>query len=436
MADLQISAWQTKVRQVRWRQIAQSFLRQLPSWLTGAIGIAAALYVIRPWLPADAAAWLDQCWWTPLAVLAPAAAVAALARSILQHPSPVSSALALDSAFGLQERVTTVVSLKADQRASSAGQALLQDAAQHMDKVDVRSRFPLRLHREAACVPAALGVFLLLVWFYQPVGQSTVQAQSEERAVQTEKPPPEETKEVKKHNEERKKRLKELKSEKFDQLVADLEKLTEKIEKAESKPELQQPAVQDMTKLAENLKKRHDDLGKAQDVLQALRQDQELKKGEDGPGKTLQDALSKGDMKQAMEELSKLAQELKDGSLSEAEKKALAKQLADLKQKLKNIAEQKQRRDAIAKSDADPETKAKELEKLEREAANLEALAKLAEQLSDDALKELAEGDPTQAMKQLKGAMAKLEEMEKMSDEMAELADMMADLEQLKQCLG
>jgi hypothetical protein len=430
MSDLQVSAWQAKVRQVRRRQIAQKFLRRLPAWLIGAILTAGAMYVVLPYLP-----WTID-WWLPLAILLPASAAVALGWVLYRNPSPVNAAMALDDAFGLQERVTTVVSLKAELRSTEAAQALLADTAQHINKVDVQSRFPLQLTRDAASVPAALAVFALLVWLYQPAVTNLVKAGDGEQQLVTEKPPPEETKEVKKHNEERKKMAKALNSEKFEQLLADLEKLTKEMEKAETKPEAQQPAIQEMTKLSDNIRKRQEELGKAHDIQQKLREDMDLKKFEDGPGKDFQKALSKGDMKQAMEELAKLAQDLKDGNLSEAEKKALAKQLKDLKQKLKDIAEQKARKEAIAKSDADPETKQKEMEKVEKESQNLEALAHLAESLNDDALKQLAEGDPQQAMQMMKDAMAQLDDLEKSEDENAELAEMLADIDKLKQCLG
>src|SRR5262249_50100672 len=150
MSDLQINKWEIKVRQVRWRQVAQTFLRHLPAWLVGAAMLAAALYVAQPYFP-----WV-MTWWLPIAILAPASVAAALAWAIWWHPSTTDSALALDDAFALQERVTTVVSLNANQRISAAGQALIADTAQHIDKVDVRSRFPVQLTRDALCVPAML----------------------------------------------------------------------------------------------------------------------------------------------------------------------------------------------------------------------------------------------------------------------------------------
>jgi membrane protein implicated in regulation of membrane protease activity len=430
MSDLQINKWEIKVRQVRWRQVAQTFLRRLPAWLVGAMMLAAAIYVAQPYLP-----WV-MTWWLPIAVLAPTSVAAALAWAIWRHPSTTDSALALDDAFGLQERVTTVVSLNANQRVSAAGQALIADTAQHIDKVDVQSRFPVQLTRDALCVPAMLLGFALLVWLYNPTGAGNANAGDGERALQIEKPPPEQAKEVKQRTDERKKRAKEIGSDKLDQLLADLEKITDNVEKAENKAEMQQPAIQEMTKLAENIKKRQEELGKNKDIQKKLREDQELKKAEEGPAKNLQEALAKGDMQQAIHELNKLAQDMKSGQMTDAEKKALAKELADLKQKLKNIAEQKQRRENLAKSNADPETKAKEQAQIDKDSANLQDLNELAEQLSDEALKDLAEGNSEQLLKKFKGALAMLEDLEKSDDEMSELIEMLADIDELKQCLG
>lgn len=430
MSDLQINQWQKKVRQVRRRQVVQTILYQLPTWLVGATMLAAALYVLQPYLP-----WA-MAWWLPIAVLAPASVAGALAWALWRHPSTTDSALALDEAFGLQERVTTVVGLNADQRGSSAGQALIADTAGHIDKVDVQSRFPVRLTRDALSVPVVLVAFALLVLFYDPAGSTSASAGQGEQALQTEKPPPEQAKEVKQRTDERKKRAKEIGSEKLDQLIADLEKITDNVEKVENKAETQQPAIQEMTKLAENIKKRQEELGKNKDLQKKLREDQELKKSQEGPAKNLQEALSKGDLQQAIHELNKLAQDMKSGQMSDAEKKELAKQLADLKQKLKNIAEQKQRRENLAKSNADPETKAKEQAQIDKDSANLQDLKELAEQLTDEALKDLAEGNAEQLLKKFKGAMAMLEDLEKSEDELSELVEMLADIDELKQCLG
>src|SRR5262249_45106914 len=76
-----------------------------------------------------------------------------LVVAVLRAPSRLATALVLDERFGLKERITTSLTLPAHLEASPAGQALLDDAAAHVGKLDVGSRFPLQVRWNAVLVP-------------------------------------------------------------------------------------------------------------------------------------------------------------------------------------------------------------------------------------------------------------------------------------------
>src|SRR5206468_10151997 len=61
------------------------------------------------------------------------------------------------------------LTLTPDLVSTAAGQALVADANEQVAKVDVSSRFPVRLSWTAALVPAAAAVLALVAIFYNPV---------------------------------------------------------------------------------------------------------------------------------------------------------------------------------------------------------------------------------------------------------------------------
>jgi hypothetical protein len=435
MADLPID-WQAKVRQVRRRQFLQALLWRLPWTLTAALLGAAVWLLSQPhvqaWVGPERPVQLE--WWGALAAAGGAGLLLALLLTAWRRPTLVGSALALDEAFDLKERVTTAISLREDQKATPAGIALLEDIRSRIDRLDVASRFPLSLSRSAALVPAAGGLFALVALFWHPtIAQPTAEAQPEV-ALKTERPDPAAAAEIRKNNQDRRQKLADLHSEKLDNIMADLDRITDKIEKPDKQADLQ-PTLQQMSKMAEDIRERQAQLAKIQDIQRQLRRDQGMKNNPGGPGKDLQEALAKGDFDKARKELQRLADRMKSGNLSDKEKKDLAKDLKDLKEKLKNLADQKERKERVQNSDLDPEAKKKELAKIDRECQGLSQLKDLADKL-DDLSNALAEGDESKLNEFFKDLQDKVDELTRSEDEIQALQDMLAELEKLKGCLG
>ncbi|MCS6976524.1 MAG: hypothetical protein NZM31_05875 [Gemmatales bacterium] len=418
-----------KVRQVRRRLIFQAILRLLPWTLAGAVlGTALWHFVQRRF-------GLYPDWTIMLPVSIVLALLGTLAAVLLRLPSRGYSALSLDEAFGLRERVTTALMLSEEQRSSPAGVALMEDLRQRITQLDVASRFPVRVPRVAWLIPAAAVLLGLAVHFYNP----TITSASSRTTGKVAEAKKDDTvnaalQELRQQIAQRRKRLGDFRSEQFQELETDLDRLLEKAENAENDAD-RQAAIEELTRLAAEAAARQKELAKLSSIQQQLRNNSDLKDKQDGPAKDFQEALSKGDIEEARKQLEELAQKIKEGKLSEEDKQKLAEQLRNLKEKLEELAELKKRREAIARSNLDPETKRKELAKLDREAQKLQDLAKLAQQLSR-CEQCLARDDGANAAKALEDAQKTLEELALDAKEAAELEAALQDMEKLKECLG
>jgi chemotaxis protein histidine kinase CheA len=430
MPDVQVQELQRKVNHVRRRQLVQGLLGRLPVSLAVALVLATVWWVVQPYLR------LELAWWVPLAVLAPLAAVLAAGITYLRRPRSVESALALDEAFNLRERVTTAISLTEEQKRSPAGVALLEDVQGHIARLDVAARFPLRLPRSAGFVPLAGLVFALAVLFYEPIspsaggtGANGGQAGQPEQAV-----PRIETREVKERNEQRRQRAADSKLEKLDDLLADLDQITHTLDNAKKDVDIEN-AIQQLTRLGEEMQQRKDELNKTREAQKQLAADEKLRDVRDGPAKDFQEALAEGDLQAAQKAVEQLAEDLKTGNLTEEQRRLLEQQLGDVQQRLRDIANQTERREKLANSDLDPETKRQEEEKINQDCQNLQELNSLANQLAQ-AQQALKEGKPGAAQQKLQEAQAQLQQMEQQQRELAELDEAMQDVQNLKQCLG
>lgn len=432
MPDLREGDLQKKVTQVRRRQLLQTWLWQLPICVGGAVALAAIAYFAQLYFQLET----QLTWWGALGILAGLGLAASVVLTAIRRPTAVDSALALDGAFNLRERVTTAISLTDEQKASPAGMALMEDVQKKITQLDVASRFPLAMPRTTWALPAAAAAFALVVIFYNP--SQNIEAQTalkkKDAAKEEEKIPPIKTEEYKQNNEARKARVKDIDSEKLQTLQNQLDRLLEKVDGAD-KPTDVTLAAQEASKLAEDIKKRQDELNKVKEMMNKLRNTTDLKDAKDSPSSDLQKAMSEGDMQKAKEELDKLLQSMKEGKLTQEQKEQLAKQLDDLSKKLKDLAEQKERREQIEKSNLDPEAKKKELAKLDKQKEQLKELAQMAEKLSQckDCLQK---GDNDKAEQNLKDASAMIQEMLKDAQEAKELEAALEDVDKLKQELG
>jgi hypothetical protein len=203
--------------------------------------------------------------------------------------------------------------------------------------------------------------------------------------------------------------------------------------------------VQAIRDLEEKMKERADGLKAQVDRGRALKQelgklhqnDQGGKAGfKDGPAKELQEALARGDVAKAKEQMEQLMKKLQEEKLRPEDEKKLEEQLQDLKDKLQRIADLKDKKDQLRRDlkegKLDQKQLEREMEQLQDEAQDLRQLNDLAMDL-EECLQCLKGGNSKGAADRLARAMKLLEQLELDELELRELQDAQRDLEEARE---
>jgi hypothetical protein len=467
------------VGRVRRRLFLGSLLAAVAwSWVA-ALAIAAAWFLVQPYLIGEPPAWLR---WAVLGGLAGAGTLAALVLSALKAPSSVAAALSLDHRFAMKERVTTSLTLAPDEAASPAGQALLADVEQRLAGVRVGDRFPVALPwKPAALLPVTALAVVLIVLFWNPQLGAGPTAESEDELVNPAakgdvdkqmkalavKPRPKKPEEQAKS--------------------ADLERIEDEIEKFTRRPRETRDDVRDRIKdataLEDEIRRQQKEQAARMEALREqmkqverlTRKDRDKNKNKEGPAKNATSALARGDMERAAAEFEEISRKLekeeekerlrrkqRDPKTSEEEKKKaqeeleklereskltrkdkedLQKQLEDLKDQLERLSRNKEEiakelKDLLDKGEIDKEQLDRELEQLDKNAEKLspEEIKELAE-----ALKEckdcMGEGKNGEAAKKMMKAAKQAGGMCKGGDSQA-LARKLIQIQQVRQALS
>ena len=124
MARKTLSPVERQVTRVHRRLLLQMLLNSVIWCWAGAILLSAGWFLVQPFVIQHPPVWLR---WVVAGGLVGASSVLAVVLLVPQAPSKLTAALSMDSQFGLKERVTTSLTLPAEQITSPAGQALLAD---------------------------------------------------------------------------------------------------------------------------------------------------------------------------------------------------------------------------------------------------------------------------------------------------------------------
>jgi septal ring factor EnvC (AmiA/AmiB activator) len=446
MADVLRADVIRQVDRVRRRLFGVELLRQLSGWTVTALAVTTGWLLVEPYV---ASGWPT---WTVLAAALAVGWACALAGAVRRRPSTTRSALSLDEAFGLRERVVTSMSLTPADAATPAGQALLQDARERVQNLCVRERFPLHLGRHAWLVPSAAAALALVALFYQPVvstahGKAGGVALSDAKKSELEK---------KLEAAQRPKRdpavdPNRVKSDELKRLEARLDEISRQ---PRNTAQQLRDRVKDLSPLEDEIKKLERDRGeKARLLQQQLAMKDGLSPNEapkDGPASAFQKALADGDIDKARDEAEKLAKKLANNEMTAEEQQQLGKQLNDLQKKLGDLAGQKNKEEQLRKLAAegklDPDALERELQQLRQENEKLQDLQKLADKLNQcqQCLKSGdAEGLKTamaQAAKQLADAAREGQEADDLRDALQKLQEtqqaMAQTLEEVDPCPG
>ena len=442
MSSHTLTPMEQRIRQARRRLFLQTLLNRLIGCWVVALGLSLAWFLLQPLLSSDAPKPLR---WYVLGGLLGAGALTAVLWAIRSAPSRTSAALTLDQRFELRERVTTALSLAPHDLSSPAGQALLADANRHLEKLDLGSRFPLRLGRRSWLIPAQAFIIVLLALFYQPVlSSSTAEAGGGAGKKDLNKGDLKDLTNAQANNRPpiRKPPERTNKSEALKELEAELEKLYGESNKSDQqqKPEEVRDKVEQLTSAEERLKKlereQAEKFQRLQEQLQKLSGMEKDSLKEDGPLHDFSEALSKGEIDKAKEELDKLQKKTKEKKLSEKDAEQLKEQMKEMAEKLQRVAkneeQQKKLQDLIKKAKQegrDAESLERELKRLQEEAEKSKEMQNLAKKLGD--CKKCLKQNDFDGLADKLGELSK--DMQVMMDKLDELDDLDEHLQNLKE---
>ena len=427
-----------RVRQARRRLFAQALLNRLLVGWAVALALGVGWFLLEPFAVPNPPPWLR---WAVLGGLFALGTAAAVILTIRSAPSRLAAALALDERFGLRERVTTALSLGAHERQSSAGQALLEDANQKAKDLAVRSRFPVRFGWGAAWLPAEAAALVLIALFYQPQINSAVAGPNGPNGPDSAKVNPNDPKNPQANRPPLPKPVidRANKPEQLRKLEAEAAQLlAQTAEDKQEKPEQAREKIEQIVSLEERMRKfeaeRAEKFQRLQEQMQKLGRPDANKM--DGPAQQFRDALSKGDIDRARQEVDRLKKKAKSKELTPEDAEKLKKQAAEMAEKLERLSrnqdEQERLQDLINKAKQegrDAETLERELQRLQQEAEQMKELQDIAKKLGD-LQKSLDKGDLEEVAEQL-GELSK--QLDGLGDMLQDLEDLEEHLQALKQ---
>lgn len=426
-----------QVRVARRRLILQRFLAVFGWSLFATLLVAAVgLAIPKIWvLTFDPRVWAWAWLGGGLALGLLIAAVCTYAR----RGGTLEAAIEVDRRLQLKERVSSALSLEADQWETPIGQALIRDATRRVERLDVRDSFPLRADWRGLLplLPAAV-IFVLALFVPNAVPSKPAQAATGPAA---------EAERVSRSAQELRKRLAlvQKKAEEkgledadliFKQLQQDLQDLAEKSDMA------RKDALVRMSDVAKDLEKRREQLAGADQMRNQLNR---LKDLQQGPADKIAQAMKEGDLQKAIDELKALQERLKNDQLEPAEKQQLAKQLEQLRNKLqeavdaheqakRDLQEQIKRKMAAGDMDGAGQLQRK-LDQMNQMNDAVDRMQQMAESLNQ-CQQCLKDGQGAEAAAQLDQLAQSLQELQESLDELETLDQIMDEIAMAKESMG
>lgn len=431
----------SRLNSARRRLIAQLFLNRLAICFAVALALSLIWILAEPFLIETA---IEKLKWYIVGTMLALGTIVAAVWTYLSTPTKIQAAIEFDSRFQLSERVTTALGLDAELLQTAAGQAVLADADQSLNAIKVNDKFPVKPRWHALLTPAFASLIALAVYFAAPM--QLRQALAGEEPIKKLEP----INVVKQEPNANKKALtkttpkdeldRQNKSDKLKELEQDLEKLGDKFDRerepADQNKEKAREKVTELTKLEDKMKKFNEE--KIQKLAQLDQKMQELDKlnrdpdFNDGPAKKLNDAMAKGDLKKAKEEVDELKKKAKKNEMTNDDQQKLAKQLDKMKNELERLSRDDEKKKKLEEMIKKAKEDGKDADSLERE---LDSLKKETQEASKE-MEELAEKIQKAQQALEKGDMQDLaDQLEKVGNQMKEIEGELQDLEDVQQYL-
>jgi hypothetical protein len=371
--------------------------------------------------------------WAPFAIAGFAGAVISAIIALTSGPNRMEAAVALDRVFHLNERVSSALTLPADLRETSAGRALIADAARKVADLDVAAEFGLRMPRRAwvVLIPATTAALFLFApaWIPQIARATTTNPKVDVKALAKQ------SEILTKKIASQRQAIDKEKFPEAEKLLAKIEKKAEELAKAP--PAGKDKLMVELNSLTDALKERQKQLGSPEQVNRQLQQLKEM--ANSGPADQFAKDLAKGDFKKAAEQLQKLQEKMQSGKMTEDEKKALKEQLTEMAKKLNDLANLEQRKkqleEARKNGGLSEQQFQREMDKLNEQAKSLKQLQQLANKLGN-AAESLQKGDTKKAAESLGMSQEQMAEMAKQLEELDSLDAAMAELQDAKNGMG
>lgn len=328
----QFNHLESQVRRAYRRLWVQTFLGRLSWTLFAALWIAlVALVVPKFWILEIS--WID--WmngWLAGAIVW--AVVSAGIWTWMTRRGKLDAAIEIDHRFGLKERVSSVLALGVDRFDGSGGaaeQALLQDAVHNVERIDVLSRFPLKLSWRMS-LPIVPGIVAFALAFL-PNAEQVQKAEAKVSSIVERKRIENSTKKLKKQLTQRRQVAENLglqdAKDLFDKLEQGLEQLSE------SQKTNRRDSLAGLSNLSKELKERREALGDSNTIQQQFDRLKNLKRG---PADNLSKAIKHGKFSQAVKEIENLKTQLEQGGLSIEQQQQLAGQMQQIGERLAQLA--------------------------------------------------------------------------------------------------
>ncbi len=426
-----MKALERQVSRARRRLTAQKFVSSLVGWMFGLLLVAVGAILVN---------WYWNLGLHPAVsagVAAGLAIVGAMIWSLMFRASRMEAAIEIDRRFGLKERVSSTLALSHTERQSSVGQALSNDAVRRVQTVNVGEKFGLSLSRWAflPVLPAAAALVLALTLTPRTPKEDDPSKNKDivkAHVINQKVADPLKKELAKKKEEADKLGLKELKEA--------LQKLEQGIDNnLKDKALDRKDVVAHLNDLGKELEKRRSQVDVAEELKNQLKNMEGL--NDNAPGNKLAKALKEGDFKNALNELGKMANELKDGKLNPEQMKQIADKLNQIKDKIEKMAKDHEKR----KQDLQQQIKQaqqqgnkaqqkkleQELAKLQQQDQQMKQMQQMAQQMGQCA-KCMKEGDAKSAMKGMQGMMGDMKDLARQMEELRMLDGALQDLAQAK----
>ena len=375
--------------------------------------------------------WPEQMALSPDKLLALAllgGLITASLIAILRRPDRLRTATRVDSAFGLKDRISSVVSLPEAISQSPAGQCLVAETDKALETIEITAGLAIRRPRRLWMPIIPLLVASLVVMLPAYVGS---RAQVRSRAALVDENVSKKADLLAKKIAQQRKAQSEKVSAPTAELMAELQKATDDL--AKSPPAEKSEALAALNQLSDAVKDRQKQVGSTEKMASQLQQMKSM--ASDGPADDFAKELAKGKFEEAASELKSLAEKAQDGKLTDQEKKQLQQQLGEMAKQLEKMASQEEKKkqldEALKNGGLTKQQYQEEMAKLNQQAANMKQIQELAKQMQQ-AQQAMKDGNMQKAGDNLKQAQDQLKQMAQQMSDMQQLDEALADLQQAK----